>query len=209
MNALYKKLSLDKFDVITILNEPDNYELFKDLDVNNELMKNQDCLIRFVYSLKEIKETILNAAKNDLINDKGYLYLAYPKLNNRLGLDSIHRDDIFPYLNLEMQGDGFVDETNLKFSRMVKLDDNFTIIGLRQFDKRPKIKEEVSQRVDDYVRFIPNIVQEIKNDQITLDYFNALSPYRQKDLARHIFSAKKDETKQKRWEKLREDARNS
>lgn len=209
MNSLYKKLRFEKFDTITIINKPTNYNLFNDLKVERKLLERQDCIVCFVETLKEIKDMILEVGKNNRINDKGYLYFAYPKLNNPLGLNPIHRDAIFPYLNIDMGGDGFVAETNLKFSRMVKLDDNYTVIGLRQFDKRPKIKETVSQRIDDYVQFIPNLVDELKEDPITLNYFTSLSPYKQKEWARYIYSAKKEDTKQKRWEKLNQDARNN
>lgn len=202
MNPTLKKMSLDQYNHIVVLNKPDYVDLFDEIETKQTLSDQQDCIIVFIESLEEMKKMIYEVNEKQNLLDKGYLYFAYPKLGNKLDKPAIHRDDIFPYLNLDFGGDGFVDGTNLKFSRMVKFDDNYTVVGLRCFMKKPKPTKEVSGRVGDYEHHIPEIKNELKKDKVVLDYFESLSPYKQRDWARHIFSAQKEETRQKRWEKL-------
>lgn len=207
MESLHKKLSLEKYEKITILKKPKEVTLFDNLDFKTRLSKSQDCIITFIETLEEMKNFIFEVNEKKLITHDGYLYFAYPKLDNKKGLKGIHRDEIFPYLDLDMGGDGFVDHTNLKFSRMVKLDDNYTIVGLKVFDKRPKPKKEISGRVDDYIEYIPEILNRLNKEE--REYFENLTAYKQKEWARHIYSGQKEETREKRWEKLFDDIKNN
>lgn len=208
MNETLKKMSLDKYQQIIVLNKPDDISLLETINYQTQLQPHQDCIVVFIETLKEMKELIYLVQEKKLLLDGGYLFFLYPKLNNPKGLTPIHRDDIFPYLNLDMGGDGFVDKTNLKFSRMVKFDENYTCVGLKQFDKIPKPKKEISQRVDDYVQYLDEIKERLQSDPKTLEYFNQLTLGKQKDWARFLYSAQKEETKEKRWNKLYDDANN-
>lgn len=209
MDATLKKMSLDQYQNIVILNKPKDISLFDEIDYTEKYQLLQDCLIIFIENLQQMKDWIYKVEADKSLEDKGYLFFLYPKLNNPKGLPSIHRDEIFPYLNLDMGGNGFVENTLLKFSRMVKFDDNYTVVGLKAFKKKPKEKKEVSGRVGDYEHHIPNMIDRLKSDPLTLNFFNQLTKGKQKDWARHIYSAQKEETREKRWEKLYEAARNN
>ena len=46
----------------------------------------------------------------------------------------IHRDEMFPALNVGE--DGYVGESDIKFARMVSMDDVFTVVGLKREKKK-------------------------------------------------------------------------
>lgn len=48
MESLHKKLSLEKYEKITILKKPKEVTLFDDLDFKTRLNKSQDCIITFI-----------------------------------------------------------------------------------------------------------------------------------------------------------------
>lgn len=46
----------------------------------------------------------------------------------------IHRDEMFPALNVGE--DGYVGESDIKFARMVSMDEVFTVVGLKREKKK-------------------------------------------------------------------------
>ena len=48
----------------------------------------------------------------------------------------IHRDEMFPALNVGE--DGYVGESDIKFARMVSMDEVFTVVGLKREKKNNK-----------------------------------------------------------------------
>ena len=46
----------------------------------------------------------------------------------------IHRDEMFPALNV--REDGYVGESDIKFARMVSMDEVFTVVGLKREKKK-------------------------------------------------------------------------
>ena len=205
-NHVMKKLGFDKFETIVVLNRPEHVQAFEDL--GTILGPEQDCILAFVDNLADMKALIFRVHEETLLRPDGYLYFAYPKLQNKRGLEGIHRDEIFPHLNIDSEGDGFVPGTKLKFSRMVSLDENYTIIGLRYLLRRPKTKAAPSQRLQDYVQYLPALEESLQEDSEALAYFQKLTPGKQKEWARHIYSGRRKETRMKRLEQLLEDARN-
>ena len=131
-----KKLKFEQFEKITILNRPTHVGAFEKF--NTVLRQDQDCILAFIKDLAEMKALVFRVDKEMLLTSNGYLYFAYPKLQNKRGLKGIHRDAIFPYLDVDPEGDGFVPGTNLKFNRMVSLDENHTIVGLKYFVNKPR-----------------------------------------------------------------------
>ncbi|WP_153729679.1 hypothetical protein [Salinibacillus xinjiangensis] len=111
------------------------------------------------------------------MKDNGYLYFAYPKRNNPQYDEYIERDEI--YSEKHYNEDGFVHGSQLKFSRMVSLNNVFTIVRMKsQALKKTKkaTSNKSSQRVDDYIVHIDDIKQYLsKNDEL-LCIYNDLTP---------------------------------
>lgn len=68
------------------------------------------------------------------LDENGLLIFIYPKLKNTLGVEGIHRDSIFPYLQVNEQT-GFVKNGTLKFNRLLKFDDDYTLVTLKKVTK--------------------------------------------------------------------------
>lgn len=171
---------------------PHTHQWMKDT-YHQEGLKTYDAVISFSYSLDDMYEHVKKAIH--LLNDGGMLYLCYPKLKNALNIPGIHRDHIFPRLDVDMDT-GYIKGTLMRFNMMRSLDDNYTILAVKK-DETKRKRPEVSGRVDDYIKHIEDI-KEILKDEVCLAFYESLTPGYQKNWARHVFSAKTEETKQKR-----------
>ena len=89
-------------------------------------------IVMFVHSLEEMKMGIV-VYETQLV-ENGLLIFIYPKLKNTLGIKGIHRDAIFPYLNVD-ETTGFVKDRTLKFNRLLKFDDDYTLVALKKISK--------------------------------------------------------------------------
>ena len=93
-----------------------------------------DLIFAYVLTLDELKETVLGTVEQKRLNPDGYLYIAYPKIGNKRYGTSVHRDEIFPSLGVD-DGNGYVGDSTIKFARMVKLDETFTVVGSKMTPK--------------------------------------------------------------------------
>ena len=135
---------------------------------------------------------------NEKISESGIIYFAYPKLKNKLGHNPIHRDGIFLYLQVDEE-DGYMKNTEYKFNKMISLDENYTLIGLKYLPrKKNKKSTQKSQRVDDYVDNIKDIEDYLADYPGELDFYKKLSPGYKKGWARYVYSAKTQKTIDKR-----------
>lgn len=196
---LAKKLRLHKFQTFGLLRSPREANDITTLPFVEEMQ--YDCLLAFVYQLESMKDVIEEVAKQDKLVENGVLYCVYPKLKNKLNHDPIHRDSIFPFLKID-ETDGYYPNTTLKFNLMVALDDNYTVIGLKNVSKKKMTKSSVSQCVDDYISYLPEISCFLQDYPEELEFFNNLTYGYQKDWARYIFSAKTDMTQVKRKQEM-------
>lgn len=157
-----------------------------------------DVILAFVVDLQGMDNHI-RLAEEKLV-EHGILYLAYPKIKNILGLKGIHRDAIFPYLNVNEET-GYVKKTFMRFNKMVSLDENYTILGIKKDSARKK-RDKVSQRVDDYIGYLELIKTRLINDE-ALTFFNKITLGYQKNWARYIYSAKTIETQNRRFQEMK------
>ena len=130
-------------------------------------------------------------SKRSALNPEGYLYIAYPKIGNKTYDTSVHRDAIFPSLGVD-DGNGYVGDSTLKFARMVKLDDTFTLVGMKNDVKgKGKPTKASSGNVADYEQFIPDLKQYLEAEHPdAAKLYAELTPGYQRDWARYIYSAK-------------------
>lgn len=203
--TIVDKLNLNKYAHKTILNQPAKTDYFATLDAANlsdELKERvEDVVILFVYSKSEMIEQITDLTQRLSFNKNGYLFVAYPKIGSPHYPDTVHRDEIFPSLGIDPDGDGYLAQTDFKFSRMVKLDDDFTIVGLKYLPSR-KTSSKPSQRVEDYTEKVPELQQRLEAFPDVLDLFNDLTPGYQRNWARYLYSAKQASTQLKRFEEM-------
>lgn len=197
---LHKKLQLHKYERKAILRKPEDVEEFEGIDYDTDLREGlYDLILIFVMDLDEMAASAWDIAEKNILREKGYLYLAYPKKGNKKYSSYIDRDSIFPKFNID-EDDGYLKDTSLKFSRMVSLNETFTIVGLKKEERGTSRPATVSQRVADYESKVKEVEELLAKDKEALTFYQALTPGYQKDWARHIFSSRTEATRQKRVE---------
>ncbi len=203
--SIIEKLSLHKYSTKLILHKPDDIKDFDELEYDTSVKNDKyDLVFVFIFQLDDLSKQLKLIIKKDLLNEKGYLFFAYPKKNNPQYKEYIERDQIFP--EIKPDEDGYVLGSMLKFSRMVSLNEVFTIVGLKAEPKKQNKSqaEKKSQCVDDYVQHIKDIQQFLADDQPVLQVYNDLTPGYQKNWARYVYSAKRKETQEKRLQEMKE-----
>ncbi|TFB22875.1 hypothetical protein E3U55_06450 [Filobacillus milosensis] len=191
--SIKQKLKLDQFSNFVVINEPEDYDTFE--GYSNEYSKEHDGIFVFVESLDDMKEKIKEIINQKYLIENGYIYLAYPKKGNKRYDSYIHRDDIFPALDTK---DGFVLGSDIKFAKVMSLDDTFTIMGLKRVGKSTKKSKASSQKVSDYENLVGDVEGLLKDHPEELKFYQSLTPGYRKDWARFIFSAKQQKTRDKR-----------
>lgn len=193
--TIIDKLKLDKYKNLAVLNEPDDYHDFQ--EYVTALSKEHDAIFIFIETIDEMVDYTQRIINEHLLLEKGYLFFAYPKKGNKRYETYIHRDEIFPALKVN-EDDGYVNQSDLKFSRMVSMDDIFTVVGLKRESTKSKSLTAPSQRVTDYEDRVKDI------EKLLIDYPNELKFYKEltegyrRDWARYIFSAKQQKTRDNR-----------
>ncbi|MBP3041435.1 YdeI/OmpD-associated family protein [Bacillaceae bacterium Marseille-Q3522] len=198
--TITEKLNLKKYKSIAIINQPDNGKnYFPDLkNYDTEYVREQyDLIFTFAYDIEELKDTVLQIIAQNRLLSKGYLFIAYPKKGNKLYPTYVHRDEIFP--SLHVGEDGYVPNSEIKFARMVSLDEIFTIVGLKEDGKnKGKVSSASSQCVDDYIDYIPQIEAYLADKPPLAKFYKDLTLGYRKDWARFVYSAKQAATRKKR-----------
>lgn len=195
--ALAKKLMLDKFSKILLRNKPEGITELQGLSCDIIPSGRYDLVFAFVFNLAQMENVIYQTDKDGLLNDGGYLYLAYPKKGNKAYPEHIDRDSILPHLGVN-EDDGLVDGTMLRFSKMVSFNDVFTVVGLKRLAKKTDPKSRISARVDDYIEKIPSLREALRSRPEILALYDALPRGYQKDWARQVYSAQTEATREKR-----------
>lgn len=192
--SLVKKLKMDKYNQISLLQDAKEDSPFSAFSREADL---PDLCVAYVYSLEEMQEMIQSLFHSNMLKVGGQLFLLYPKMTNKLGHSPIGRDDIFPFL--KVAENGYVPGTKMKFNRMLALDQNYTLLGLKLTDKiEVPSANKPSQKVADYVSHIPDIKAYLQAHPDQLTFFEELTPGYQRGWARYIYSAKTSTTQEKR-----------
>lgn len=197
--TIIDKLKLTKFQNMAVINQPSDYNIFTEQQTT--LSKEHDAIFIFVETLDEMvmhTQTIIN--DEQLLLEKGYIFFAYPKKGNKRYGTYIHRDEMFPAMNVGE--DGYVGNSDIKFARMVSMDDVFTVVGLKREKKKVKKTAAASQCVADYENNVKDVEALLADHPNELKFYQSLTPGYQKDWARHIFSAKQQQTRDKRQQQM-------
>ncbi len=202
--SIVEKLKLDQYEKVVILNQPKKIDYFDSLeDVDDQFIgDNYNLVIGFVYTLDELVTKLDEVIDKDVMMEAGYIYLAYPKKGNKKYDSFIHRDQLLPRLNAN--NEGYIGESTIKFARMVSLDDTYTMVGFKKDAKnKGKVSKKASQSVGDYVDKVSGIEQDLVNTPELLLFYQSLTPGYKKEWARYVYSAKRDETREKRKTEMR------
>ncbi|MGG2093137.1 YdeI/OmpD-associated family protein [Bacillus sp. S13(2024)] len=197
--TIIDKLKLNKFTNMAVINQPSDYKVFN--EQTTILSKDHDAIFIFVETIDEmVTHTQFIINNEQLLLEKGYVFFAYPKKGNTRYKTFIHRDEMFPAMNVEE--DGYVGNSDIKFARMVSMDDVFTVVGLKREKKKAKKTPTASQCVADYEENVKDVEALLANHPNELKFYQSLTPGYQKDWARHIFSAKQQQTRDKRYQQM-------
>ncbi|WNF23385.1 YdeI/OmpD-associated family protein [Mesobacillus jeotgali] len=192
--TIIDKLNLTKYRNLAVLNQPGDYDLFD--GYNTKISEDHDGIFIFVQSIEDMVDHTKRIINGESLQEKGYLFFAYPKKGNKRYESYVHRDEIFPAM--KVGEDGYVENSDIKFSRMVSMDDVFTVVGLKREKKRAQKSIAASQCVADYEAHVIDIEKLLADHPTELKFYKELTPGYQKDWARYIFSAKQQATRDKR-----------
>lgn len=197
--TIVEKLKLTTYLKKAILNKPMSSSYLTELsDADNELKATHyDMIFAFVLDFNMMKAVLDEVITGKYLNEKGYLFIAYPKKGNKRYTTFIHRDEILPGLGVDEAG--YLPGSSLKFSRMVAMDETYTVVGIKEAGKEKKKKKTAaSQRVVDYQAYIPTLKMELQDYPTEYAFYESLTAGYQRDWARYVYSAKQESTQIKR-----------
>ncbi|MDZ5472285.1 YdeI/OmpD-associated family protein [Bacillus sp. 31A1R] len=196
--SIIKKLNLEKYKSLSVINQPSDYDIFEE---NKATLSGQhDAIFIFVQTVDEMVQHTKQIIKENHLLEKGYLFFAYPKKGNKKYETFVHRDEIFPAMNVGE--DGYVENSDVKFSRMVSMDEVFTVVGLKREQKKAQKSTAPSQCVADYEENVKDIEQILADNPVELSFYQKLTPGYKRDWARYIFSVKQEATREKRRQQM-------
>jgi hypothetical protein len=204
VKTIVEKLNLQKYEKVAVLHLPDGADYLEGLaDYDTGLSESTyDLIFAFVLDMESLKELVNKVIEKNYLQRNGYIFLAYPKKGNKVYPTFIHRDDLLDGLGADENG--YVGASNIKFARMVGLDDVFTVVGLKEDSRsKDKVSTKASQCVDDYIEKIPDVEKDLEDTPDLLVFYQTLNPGYQKDWARYVYSAKQEATKAKRREEMK------
>ncbi|MEM1505166.1 YdeI/OmpD-associated family protein [Domibacillus sp. 8LH] len=202
--TIVEKLNLKKYEKAAVLNLPDGADYLTELhNYDTDLANSKyDLIFAFVLDMESLKSTVNKVIEENYLNKSGYIFLAYPKKGNKVYPTFIHRDELMN--GLGAGENGYLGTSNIKFVRMVGLDDVFTVVGLKEESRNTKnTSTKASQCVDDYIEMIPHVEKDLQDTPELLAFFQSLTPGYRKDWARYVYSAKQEATKAKRREEMK------
>lgn len=201
--TIVEKLNLQKYNQVAILNKPEGSDYLAELtNYDTSLEGAYDLIFAFVLDMASLKQLVNRVIEQQHLHKNGYLFVAYPKKGNKVYPTFIHRDELLEGLGSDENG--YIGTSNIKFARMVGLDDVFTVVGLKEDAKsKGQPSNTPSQSVDDYISFIPNVEEDLKDTPELLTVYQSLTPGYRKDWARYVYSAKQEATRAKRKEEMK------
>ncbi|WP_211746713.1 YdeI/OmpD-associated family protein [Paenibacillus sp. Marseille-Q4541] len=202
--SIVEKLKLHKYKQVAILNQPEGTDYFAELTSYDTVLKepSYDLIFAFVLDMESLKELVDRVITSEHLNPSGYLFAAYPKKGNKVYDTFIHRDDLLSGIGSDEEG--YVGSSDIKFARMVGLDDVFTVVGFKEDAKGKNMtSSKASQCVDDYIEFIPSVEKDLEDTPDLLALYQTLTPGYRKDWARYVYSVKQEATKAKRREEMK------
>lgn len=197
---MQKKFKLNDELSVAIVNQPQDLPLEGISQVGEAPF---DRIISFVFSVDEMVTYLQKVLEDTSLKEQGYLFFVYPKKGNKKYEQFIHRDEIFPAIQVD--DEKYIVGSDLKFASLMSLDETFSILSIKRDGKgKGKKKTASSQCVSDYESMIPQLRDSLADNPHDLAFYDELTPGYQKDWARYIYSAKKQDTQIARLQEMRE-----
>jgi hypothetical protein len=197
---IVKKLAMAKYARKAIIACPDDVEAFAGLDYDDRLGTGRyDMVLHFVFTLDAFVDRLNDINAHDRLNPVAWSSLPTPRRAT-----SVMRSTLRPrrLLHLiDMDNDGYVRQSVVKFNKMVAFDDTFTIIGLKHDDRRRR-NTQPSQCVGTYVDRIPEIQARLAATPDVLSLFDALTPGYQRGWARYVYAVRTEATMARHLEEM-------
>lgn len=204
MKTIVSKLNLHKYEQIAVLDKPDYVTELEELTkADYELVHDQyDCIFAFVLDMEQLRTRVNEVVDKKLLRPNGYLFAAYPKKGNKVYSAFIHRDELLAGVGSDEEG--YIGESDIKFSRMVGMDDVFTVVGFKR-EARSQSRKATgpSQRVADYESLIPAIEADLRDTPELLAFYHTLTPGYRRDWARYVYSTTQEATREKRRDEMK------
>lgn len=199
--TIVEKLNLQKFKKAAVLYKPEHEDSLAGLEEYHTALtdSNYDLIFAYVLDMESLQTLVKQVIDNDYLNIGGYLYAAYPKKGNKVYPTYIPRDSLFAGVGADE--DGYIGTSDIKFARMVGLNEVFTVVGFKHEARKPSkpsSKSKPSQRVDDYAAMVADVEKDLQDMPQQLAFYQSLTPGYQKDWARYVYSAVQEETRAKR-----------
>lgn len=195
--TIVEKLNLNKFDAKLVVDLPDESYL-TDLESFDQTKKAEKYDLIFVFATDDKEDFAKKFTKfSSNLTENGSYVVAYPKKGNKKFDGFIGRDELFDLLNIDHDSKEIAG-TTLKFSRMLALDEIYTVIVIKNQAKKTAKSSAASSRVSDYEAKIPELRQILAENERSLSFFDDLTAGYQRDWARYIYSAKQEKTQEKR-----------
>lgn len=200
-NAIIKKMNIENYTRKVILNKPENIKEFDEMSFDKIIGKGKyDLVFAFIFSLEEFVLLLKIIIQNDILNLNGMLYYAYPKKGNRQYKKSIGKDDFFDVI--DMDSNGYVYNSLMKFYKIVSFNDVFSVIGLKHTEKKDKAVVS-TQSVANYIERVSDVKEYFKMNKDILEIFDILTPGYQCGWARYVYNTKNPRTTEKRFSEMR------
>ncbi|MBC1354668.1 YdeI/OmpD-associated family protein [Listeria welshimeri] len=197
--TIVEKLQLTKYKETVILNQPVGADYFRNLAKYEEKLtdKQYDLIFDFVETLDELVTFTQKVIDKKTLSANGYLFFAYPKKGNKKFDTYVHRDELMPALKTDKEG--YVNGSTLKFTRMVALDETYTVVGLKEATKlKAKGVKKNNPSADEYADYVPLVAEFLADKGDLQTFYNNLATGYQRVWARYIYSAKQSATQEKR-----------
>lgn len=190
---LAKKIRIPVTQPIIILNAP-NTDYFEGFTKVKQIEFPTECVVLFVQNEKEMKHGVQTAIEEKWLQENGRLLIAYPKKGNKVTESFIHRDRIFPLLGVDKEG--YIEKSTYKFNQMVKLDEVYTLVGIK--NETRIVSKKDTQSVTDFIKYLPELEKKIRINKEAWAFYQTLTPGYKRNWARYVYSAKREATKVKR-----------
>lgn len=202
--TIVDKLGLRKYEQIAVLNEPEDLDYFTQLQPYDTSLQaaEYDLIVAYTLDMPSLRVLVQEVIAKSCLKQGGYLFAAYPKKGNQRYASFIHRDELFAGLGSDEEG--YIGESEVKFARMVGLDEVFTIVGFKSVARSNAPSSKASQRVEDYVDKVADIERDLQDAPEVLAIYQGLTPGYRKDWARYVYSAKQADTQAKRREEMKQ-----
>lgn len=195
------KLRINTFGSVLTLDKPEDIHDLDGLVPDNSVKKQKyNTIFAFVFTLDEFMKRLQMVIDKDMLYKGGSLFFVYPKKGNKKYKEYIGRDDFFE--RVDVDDDGYVKGSLLKFYKMLAFDDTFTLIGLKHEEVRKSRANQLSQCVADYIDRIPDLQKHFTKDKEILSFFNNLTPGYQRGWARFVYNTRSEETIKKRLDEM-------